>query len=329
MMKAYVALNVLGVFAFDKEGGLLARELFKDNPWEIALKLKRAEDGLIEEEEKVIAVLQGYDVYLEKPAKVEGYKTQIPNPGGEKLRKSLDKLLEELGIERNSYRRRLNAVALAKAENDLREAFSRRDRRIIQGMSSLEDLDEALNLLLERVREWHAHSVPTYEELTADRAELLRKAASGKDEVLQGFAEAVNDLLKYRRRLEEKVGKEMAEVAPNLTALVGPLLGAKLIALARGLENLARMPGSRIQILGAGRAFFKGKKRPPKHGAIFQHPLVRGSPRKHRGKIARSLASKIAIAARVDAYSRRLIADELKKSLAERLERIAREDRVK
>ena len=326
-MKAFIALNVLGVFAFDEEGRLIARELFPQDAIETAEKLKRAEKGLVEEEKRLIASLKGYEVVLEKPVDVEGFRSMTPNPAGERLRSAMDELLGELGVDKDSYRRRLHSVALAKAEKDLREAFSRRDRRIIQGVSCLEDLDEALNLLMERVREWHALSVPGYEELTADREELLRKAASGKDEVLKSFAEAVKDLLRYRRRLEDKIGKEMSEVAPNLSALVGPLLGAKLISLAKGLDNLARMPGSRIQILGAGRAFFKGRKKPPKHGAIFQHPMVRGSPPKHRGKIARSLAGKIAIAARVDAYSRRPVAEELKKSLEERLSSIAGEGR--
>lgn len=321
MMKAFIALNVLGVYAFSEEGRLLARELFNLPPGEIARRLRRAGEGLIPEEERLVAspLLQGYQVILEKPRRVEGHSTQLPNPGGERLRGSLDEVLEELGMDRGDYRRLLHSVALAMAEEELALAFSREDRRIIQEVSCLEDLDEAINLLMERVREWHALSVPSYGELAAEREKLLRKAASGGDEVLRGFAEAVADLLRYRRKLEERVGRDMEELAPNLTALVGPLLGAKLITLAKGLDGLARMPGSRIQILGAGRAFFKGRKKPPKHGIIYQHPLVRGSPRRYRGRISRSLANKIAIAARVDAHSKKPVAEDLRRMLEERI----------
>ncbi|HYC19458.1 MAG TPA: hypothetical protein VEF35_02395, partial [Candidatus Bathyarchaeia archaeon] len=79
-------------------------------------------------------------------------------------------------------------------------------------------------------------------------------------------------------------------------------------ARASGLGSLARMPASRIQVMGASKALFKHIKygtKPPKHGVIFQHPLVRGSHPNIRGKIARILAAKIAIAARLDFYSKR------------------------
>jgi nucleolar protein 56 len=321
-MKAFVISNVLGVFAYDERGVLLGKELFPDDPAEVAHKLIMSERGLIEEEERLISRLEGYLVFLEKPRRGEGYSILNPNPGGEQVRGHLQELLGELGVEEEEYRRRLHAVAIAKAMKELRKAFSKRDRRIIQAINCLEDLDEALNLLMERVREWHALSVPEYEELSAERETLLKKALSAEDEGLQGFAEEVNALLKYRRKLEDGIGREMSEVAPNLTTLAGPLLGAKLITLAKGLDSLAKMPASRIQILGAGRAFFKGKKRPPKHGVIFQHPLVRGSPREHRGRMARSLAAKIAIAARVDAYSGKPVAEELRRSLESRSENI-------
>jgi nucleolar protein 56 len=169
--------------------------------------------------------------------------------------------------------------------------------------------------------------MPRFEEATAKRGELLNRIALSDEAVLRSFAGVLARLQKYRDELESSIGKQMAEMAPNLTALAGPILGAKLIALAKGLSNLARMPGSRIQILGAGRAFFKGKKkkRPPKHGIIFQHPMVKGSPWWQRGKVARSLANKIAIAARVDAYSGGYVGEQLREELEERVERIRKQ----
>jgi nucleolar protein 56 len=117
----------------------------------------------------------------------------------------------------------------------------------------------------------------------------------------------------------------MEEVAPNTRAIGGSLLGARLVALAGGLMNLAKLPASTIQVLGAEKALFralKTKARPPKHGIIFQHPFIHDAKRWQRGKIARALAGKLAIAARVDAFSGKYAGDGLKFDLDKRIAEI-------
>lgn len=315
----------MGVFALDEEGGLIAKELFKGKPEKIAGKLKEAEEGLIEEEKRVISLLDDYELVIEKPSNIQGLKIQNPNAGGEYLRDNLGRLLKELNCSEEKYCKLLHAVCLAKARIDLEAASKREDKHVIQAIACLQDMDETLNILVERAREWQALTTQRFEEITADQGDLIGKIALSDNAALRDFACAVKELQKYRGELEEHINEVMQKIAPNLTTLTGPLLGARLIALAKGLENLALMPGSRIQILGAGRAFFKGKRKkrqPPKHGAIYQHPLVKGSPWWQRGKIARSLGSKIAIAARVDAFSENYVGEKLKDDFHRRVERI-------
>jgi len=117
----------------------------------------------------------------------------------------------------------------------------------------------------------------------------------------------------------------MQEAAPNIRALIGSVVGAKLIRKAGGLAELAKMPASTIQILGAEKALFRalhGKGTPPKHGIIFQVPRIFRAPWWQRGKIARALAGKLSIAARVDFYSGEYIGDELLRDLERRIEEI-------
>jgi len=117
----------------------------------------------------------------------------------------------------------------------------------------------------------------------------------------------------------------MEDVAPNIKSLVGSLLGARLIALTGGLTNLAKMPASTVQVLGAEKALFRSLKtgaRPPKHGMIFQHTLIHEAKRWQRGKMARALAGKLAIAARSDAFSGKYIGDDLKAGLEKRIKEI-------
>ena len=138
----------------------------------------------------------------------------------------------------------------------------------------------------------------------------------------QSIFSIVNDEIK---RLEKQLEIDVKKIAQNTSKIIGPLISARLISLAGGMEKLATMPASTIQLLGAEKALFRFKKeggKPPKHGIIFQHPLINKEPRSDRGKIARILASKIAIAIKADVFTKRDLSDILKKDLKERIKKI-------
>ena len=139
------------------------------------------------------------------------------------------------------------------------------------------------------------------------------------------MSKKVLDLYNIRQSLENYVESVMDEVAPNIKEVGGSLLGARLISMVGGLMNLAKLPASTMQILGAEKALFrslKTKARPPKHGIIFQHPLIHDAKRWQRVKIARALAGKLSIAARVDAFKGKYAGDELKADLNKRVKEV-------
>ena len=114
----------------------------------------------------------------------------------------------------------------------------------------------------------------------------------------------VLEISEYRNQLYEYLKNRMMAVAPNLTALVGELVGARLIAHAGSLLNLAKHPSSTVQILGAEKALFRAMKTKhdtPKYGLIYHASLVGQSGAKFKGKVSRMLAAKCALAIRVDA----------------------------
>jgi nucleolar protein 56 len=121
----------------------------------------------------------------------------------------------------------------------------------------------------------------------------------------------------------------MNAVAPNLQALIGEIVGSKLIAHAGGLTNLSKYPASTIQILGAEKALFralKTKGKTPKYGLIFNSTFIGRAGLKNKGKISRYLANKCAIASRVDCFSEAPTAkfgDSLKMQVEERLKFLA------
>ncbi len=172
------------------------------------------------------------------------------------------------------------------------------------------------------------------EDVTKSKAEAIAKVAEqsmGADleetdlKQIQMLCKDILSLYRLRDSLEKYLDSTMEEVAANIKFLVGSLLGARLIAVSGGLINLAKRPASTIQVLGAEKALFRSLKtgtRPPKHGLIFQHTLLHDAKRWQRGKIARAIAGKLAIAARADAFGGRNIAKELKIGMDKRVEEI-------
>lgn len=133
----------------------------------------------------------------------------------------------------------------------------------------------------------------------------LGTALTNKDiEIIQVVCDQILDLTEQRAVLYEYIGKRMAAVAPNLTSLVGEILGARLIAKAGTLVNLAKHAASTVQILGAEKALFRALKTrhsTPKYGLLYHASLVGQAGPALKGKISRMLAAKAALSIRLDA----------------------------
>ncbi|MDY6964543.1 MAG: hypothetical protein SVM80_01050 [Halobacteriota archaeon] len=204
------------------------------------------------------------------------------------------------------YFKILHKIGIDLAKQRIEASFTE-DRVIIQAIKTLDDLDEMTNLFSERLGDWG-----------------FLHPFVGVNELLEVLAVSRLNLEEDRDLLEAFIEEKMLNIAPNMTNLAGPLLGARIISLAGGLNDLAKMPSSTIQVLGAGKSLFRHLQKgtpPPKHGIIFRHPLVHTAPSWQRGKIARVFSSKLSIAARIDHYSGRLNED-LKKDLQRRVEEI-------
>lgn len=123
---------------------------------------------------------------------------------------------------------------------------------------------------------------------------------------IHSLCDQVISISEYRTQLSEYLRNRMQAIAPNLTALVGELVGARLISHAGSLMNLAKHPASTVQILGAEKALFralKTKHDTPKYGLIYHASLIGQAPQKLKGKMARMVATKAALSIRVDALS--------------------------
>lgn len=220
------------------------------------------------------------------------------------------------------------AVAACKSAVEAHAAAS--DVQIIHRVRAADDLGRVANELAERVIAWGAETRLSFDPTLDGVTDL---AAESTDDVLAerviGLAQTVERLIDQQETLHDDIETEMQKLAPNLTAIAGALLGARLIALAGGLESLARSTSGTVQVLGAEDALFAHLSEgapPPKHGVIYTHEYVRGTDPAQRGSASRALAGKLAIAARIDYYA----GDhrpEIEQELAERIATIRERER--
>jgi nucleolar protein 58 len=229
------------------------------------------------------------------------------------------------------------------ARHKLKFSPDKIDTMIVQAIALLDDLDKELNTYAMRVKEWYGWHFPEMAKILNDNmayakvvlkmgmrtnsetdlAEILPEEIEGAVKLaadrsmgseispedldnIQALAEQVVGFSDYRQQLASYLTARMNAIAPNLTALVGELVGARLIAHAGSLMNLSKSPASTIQILGAEKALFralKTKHDTPKYGLIYHASLIGQATGKNKGKMARVLAAKAAIGLRVDALA--------------------------
>jgi len=216
------------------------------------------------------------------------------------------------------------------------------DTMIVQAIGLLDELDKEVNTYAMRVKEWYGWHFPEMAKIVVDNSQYARcilkmgvrnnAAATDFSDVLEPEVEEplkesaivsmgtdisaedlaniselageVVRLMEYRSTLAEYLANRMNSIAPNLTTMVGELVGARLIAHAGSLMNLAKQPASTVQILGAEKALFralKTKHDTPKYGLIYHASLIGQAAAKNKGKISRVLAAKTALSIRVDA----------------------------
>ncbi|KAI1043948.1 hypothetical protein LB505_003402 [Fusarium chuoi] len=246
------------------------------------------------------------------------------------------------GLLEENFDRMALGLSHSMSRHKLKFSADKVDSMIIQAIKLLDDLDKELNVYAMRTKEWYGWHFPEMAKILNDNLAYARvilavgmrtniadsdlseilpeeietsiKAAAEismgteiTDEDLDNIkllADQVIVYSNYRTQLSSYLESRMRAIAPNLTALVGYLVGARLIAHAGSLISLAKSPGSTIQILGAEKALFralKTKHDTPKYGLIYHSSLIGQATGRNKGKIARMLSAKAALGLRVDA----------------------------
>lgn len=257
------------------------------------------------------------------------------NPPNEKL---LEKILEYFAD--NQFNDDFHKKNMELTKKQIKESTSN-DIHINQAISSIEEITRIVNMLTKRVREWYSYFSPEVEKRLANNEAFINVILKGDIKNIQSkegikhsmggsispvdfkliisLATQVKTLIEERKHLESYLDEILEKEAPNMKAIIGSQITAKLISHAGSLKSLSKMPASTIQLLGAEKALFrhlKNKKaKCPKFGVIFENELVSGQKRKNQGRAARLIASKLNIAAKVDYFKGKRIGEKYRKDI--------------
>lgn len=321
--RVYLITEWYGSFLLDEDGGVKGEKLFPRDAKALAALLHQLQGGQVLEEERELAgrAEGGLKVREER---------QLRLPGAVHAEKA--PTMVDRAKDYNFTRDLLHAASVELGRLGIRKAYSSRDMHVVQAVDAIDEMTEQANVLVERLREWYALHFPEFVDSTQRNEEVAALvsqhvtreaivAANPQHRVddsmggplppqeqaaVRALARTASTLYATRAELEKYLDEAMVEIAPNVAQLLQPVLAARMLKQAGGLRRLATMPAGTIQTLGAEKALFrhiKEGKRPPKHGFLMQHPLVHRAPRYHRGALARSLAAKVALAARADAFT--------------------------
>ncbi|MFA5311920.1 MAG: ribosomal biogenesis protein [Methanomassiliicoccales archaeon] len=315
------------------EGQIVKRSvIFEKDAKSIAKRLAAIQKGEILPEEKSLAVkrMKVAEPRLAKLGKPVLFDSSFIRPQDYQMPPDLmQRVMVELGKIRT------------------REPLSE-DKCVAQAIRATDDLIETINLMSERLHEWYGLYFPELADYAREEryAEIVAKGGSREDilrslevdlesvgsemleediNVIRSFASSLFDLYQRKADLDKYIQESMEKVAPNMTRLLSANLAARLVSLGGGLGRLARLPSSTLQLLGAEKALFlhlKTGKNPPKHGIIFQHPMVNKAPYWQRGKVARTLGGKISIAVKVDFFKGEFMGDKLVADMEARVKEI-------
>jgi len=306
----YLIKTWFGVFVANDSNEIVDKRLYPKNVEGLVSKNLRKENEEVEEIKDTYSNLS-----LSAPVSIER------------------KIKEEVWDEYiGKYEAFINDVSFKISQKKIEEGLKKRGEHIIRLVKILDVLDKSLNNIESITEELYDYDLSCNQDnlsnISNSVGSATGKTKNEKDLVLLNLVQDIKELSNTEDLVKLEIRDRMESFATNISKTAGGILGARLISEAGGLKKLAMMPSGTIQVLGAEKALFRHLREgsaPPKHGIIFQNPLIRNSHWSKRGKISRSLSAVIAMAARIDYFSGKDKSKYLQKKLEKRMREIKNE----
>lgn len=319
-MTLYLYSNILGSFVFNEKGVKVEELRFKKDFLENFNKILEGE--WLHEEGQLAEKNKPEEVRVLNFKKENFYDTLPVDTDDDKQLAVVEKMLSY--FSKPEYFNEIKNRNTRITKLDM-QASPITDVLVIQSLHNIEELEHSINTFSKRLREWYELHFPEaskqiqdhkkFAELVANKPktdvmkelnikESIGVAMSPKDlEPVYKLAHEIIALFELKQNQADYLENLLQDVCPNVKAVAGAMIAAKLISAAGSLKRLATFPSGTIQTLGAEKALFRHLKtgsKPPKYGFVLMHPLVAGS--KNKGKAARILANKISVAVKVDYF---------------------------
>jgi len=270
----FIYSNCIGTFLFSDSGEMLEKVFFEDV---LAANKKLEQNEWTDEEKKLV---EGKVLLL--GVKNEKVGDVVFTNDIKKLTLVSDKLAQ--------FDSKIREAIFTIAKNKIKESVED-DELIIQASSSVQELDKTISMLTKRLREWYGLKNPELAAGISDNARFVMEVLENKQKSVMGadlkeeddaeimeLASVVLNLLQLRDKKEKYMEKRMKTVCPNLLAVAGASIGAKLLTAAGSLRRMAILPASTVQILGAERSMFKflrkKSKKMPRFGILHEHKFI-------------------------------------------------------
>jgi len=337
-MVLYIYSNVIGSFVFNTGLRIIDKSLFDEKDI-VNNALKLSNNEWLDEEKALIKKHGHKIIYLgKKQTKLK----EIELSNEDKF-----EIVNERISEIPNFYQLMRKAGIAITRNKIKNSV-KQDTLVIQAINNIDELDRVANTLIKRLREWYELYLPEFSKKLRDnekfvelilknkKSELLKeinistKKSMGADlteadiKPITELAKTITSLYTLRESQSQYLELIIKKTYPNMYAITGSQIGAKLISFARSFEKLAKFPASTIQLLGAEEALFRHLKtgaKSPKYGILHEHALVTNAKASERGKVARALGDKISIAVKIDFFKGKFIGDKLRKQLEARFSR--------
>ncbi|MBA3063816.1 hypothetical protein FP803_00060 [Candidatus Woesearchaeota archaeon] len=329
-MVLYIYSNVIGSFVFNTGLRIIDQTLFdEEDTVNNAINLNNNEWL---EEEKALIKKHGHKIiYLGKK------KTELIETSKDNRFELVNERISEIPNFYQLMRKAGIIIAKHKIKNSVKQ-----DTLVIQAINNIDELDRVANTLVKRLREWYKLYLPEFSKKVRDnekfvelilknkKSELLKEInisskksmganlAEADTKPIEELAKRITSLYDLRESQSQYLELIIKKTYPNMYAITGSQIGAKLISFAGSFEKLAKFPASTIQLLGAEEALFRHLKtgaKSPKYGILHEHPLVTQARASEREKVARALGDKISIAVKVDFFNGKFIGEKLRNYL--------------
>ena len=326
----YLLIKLEGAFLFDDKFGLKNKILFKNENYDV---LKQIQNNSYDFD-KIKSKLNSKNAIVLNEANKFILSDTVPKEF-EDIVKNFKNIMIECETKISDILKQSDYIEVSQSQ--IKDSFTK-DNLIIQVFNNIDEMKRSFNLFSKRLREYYELTGPEISKMFSDskefteliinnaREELFKKynikKTSGVDfdkadyKIVLNIAKQNLSLIKFIEQQEKYLEELLNSYAPNLIAIAGTTVSAQLISHVGSLKKLAFLPSSTIQILGAEKSLFRhlrGNGRCPKHGYLFNNAMVQSSSNK--GKMARQLACKISICARVDLNHGNFIADKLIKEI--------------